>query len=254
MRDLALWSHRMQIGALAIGMLLLAGASERAGADERGEAGGRMPAITVTGQAEVATAPDAVHVTLAVESMAPTAADAAEDNRVRSERVILAAKTFLEKEGQISTTGFRLVPVYETPDKRPQQPGEKRKLVGYEVHNEITIELRDLARSGRLVDAGIAAGADRIAGMRFDLVDRSTALRKAVAAAGRDATAQAEALAAALGVRLGKIRSASTVREPIRFPQDHAMGRAVMAAAHTPIEPGDVTVSASVYVTYEIAR
>jgi uncharacterized protein YggE len=250
MWDLALWSNRMQMSALAIGALLSAGAPGHVWA---AEADGRMPAITVSGRAEVATAPDAVYVTLAVESMAPTAADAAEDNRVRSERVIAAAKKFLAQEGQISTTGFRLVPVYETPDKRPQQAGEKRTLVGYEVHNEVTVELRDLTQSGRLVDAGIAAGADRIAGMRFDLVDRQTALREAVVAAGRDATAQAEALAAALGVRLGKIRLASTVREPIRFPQDRAIGRAVMAAAHTPIEPGDVTVSASVDVTYDIA-
>jgi uncharacterized protein YggE len=241
----------MRISALAIAILLSAGSTGRAVAEDVDV---RIPAITVSGSGEVATAPDVVYVTLAVESMAQTAADAAEDNRVRSERVIAAAKKFLEKEGHISTTGFRLVPVYETPNKRPQQAGEQRTLVGYEVHNEVTAELRDLTQSGRLVDAGIAAGADRIAGMRFDLVDRSTALREAVAEAGRDATAQAEALAAALGVQLGQIRSASTVRESIRLPADHAIGRAVMAAAHTPIEPGAVTVSASVYVTYDIAR
>jgi uncharacterized protein YggE len=210
------------------------------------------PSITVTGHAEVSVAPDLVRVTFAVDSMAPTAAAAAADNRERAERLIASTKEFLRTEGRVSTSGFHLVPVYETPSKRPQQPGEKRTLVGYEVHNEITVELRDLKRTGQLVDAAITSGADRVAGVGFDLSDRRAALQECIGAAGRDATAQAEALAAALGVRLGKIRSVSTDREPIRVPYEGAVGRAVMASAQTPVEPGDVQVAASVHVSYEI--
>jgi uncharacterized protein YggE len=210
------------------------------------------PSITVTGHADVSVPPDLVRVTFAVDSMAPTAAAAAADNRERAEQLIASTKAFVQKDGRVSTSGFQLVPVYETPSKRPQQPGEKRTLVGYEVHNEITVELRDLKRAGQLVDTAITSGADRVAGIGFDLSDRRAALQEGIAAAGRDATAQAQALAAALGVRLGKIRSVSTDREPIRVPYEGAVGRAMMASAETPVEPGDVQVAASVHVTYEI--
>ncbi|HXN11975.1 MAG TPA: SIMPL domain-containing protein, partial [Candidatus Acidoferrales bacterium] len=64
---------------------------------------------------------------------------------------------------------------------------------------------------------------------------------------------QAEALASALNVKLGKVLKATTVSQE-RPPIPLRMGRAMSMSANvaTPVEPGEVTVPATVSLTFEI--
>jgi hypothetical protein len=197
-------------------------------------------------------APDVLTVAFTVEITAPTAARATEENAARAGRVIGALKEVVAANGRVTTSGYRLFPVYdEPPPPRPSVP-RKPTLIGYRAENEIAVEITRLEDAGRLIDSGVRAGVDRVNDMRFDLADRAGARRRALAAAGADARAQAETIAAGLGVRLGRLRSASAAPEAVRAPYESFAVAARMSSAEVPVEPGDVRIEATLDVTYAV--
>jgi len=203
--------------------------------------------ISVTGQGEVTAAPDLVRLAVAVETTAAKASAAVSENADRSDKVARALKGLMGKDDKLSTTHYSIEPRYE-PGK-PGQPVEPR-IIGYVVHNEVQVETHTINGVGAVIDAAIAAGGNRVSNLQFMLSNRNEQLRAALASAGAEAQAQAESIAKALGVKLKAVVSATTVSAPIIQPR-FAMA-AMEARPATPIEPGAVSVSATLQVTYEI--
>jgi len=160
-------------------------------------------------------------------------------------------KALLDADDTAVTTRYTIEPRYET--ARPGEPREPR-ITGYVARNEVQVESRRIDRVGALIDAAIAARANRVSGLQFSLSKRAESLRTAIEKAGADARAQAESVARGLGVRLKGVLSATTATAPIvsarRFEALAMAGEARQAP--TPIEPGELTVSATLQVTYEI--
>ncbi len=207
--------------------------------------------ISVAGQGEVSIAPDLAILVVAIETTAPNAADAAGENATRSAKVASTLKGMVGKDDKVTTTRYSLEPRYE-PAKRGE-PGEPR-IIGYVARNEVQVETHKIDAAGFLIDAAINAGANRVSSLQFTLANRNEQLRAALAKAGGEARAQAESVAAALGVKLKAVLSATTVTPPIIQPRRfEALGMAAAEARPpTPIEPGAVSVSATLQVTYEI--
>ena len=105
---------------------------------------------------------------------------------------------------------------------------------------------------GPLIDAAIAAGANRVNSLDFNLRDDTRARNDAITKAAKDAQAQGQALAA-LGLKLGPIINATTMSgerpQPVRLIRAAAMS--AMSTA-TPVQPAEVTVPATVSLTYQI--
>ncbi len=206
--------------------------------------------ISVTGQGEVTASPDLVILTVAVETTAPTAAAAVTDNAKRSGAVVNAVKGLVGKDDKVTTARYTLEPHYQS--GKPGEPVEPR-ILGYVARNEVQIETHKIDAVGALIDAANGAGANRISGLQFTLANRNEQLRAALEKAGSEARAQAESVAKALGVTLKQVASATTSTGPIIQPRYLERGMAAMEArAPTPIEPGTVSVSATLQVTYTI--
>ena len=95
--------------------------------------------------------------------------------------------------------------------------------------------------------------ANRVNSLSFSVKDDTKPRSEAITIATRDAHAQASALASALGVKLGKVVKATTVSEVRPIPmQRGGMAMAMSAKVATPVEPGEVTVPATVSLTFEI--
>ena len=229
------------IGVLAIALLI----PHFAFAQSENSAAQSRRTIEVQGQGEAQGAPDIANISFQVETHARTASDAAAKNAKLAQKVIAALKSKVGDRGRVSTSGYSLNPDYE------QHNGMNRpNIIGYNAQNSISVETGALDQVGPLIDSGIAAGANRINDLNFDIKDNTKVRAEAIAAASHDAQAQAEALAQSLNVKLGKIVKATTVSEPRPVP---VMMRAVaMNAPATPIEPGQLTVPATVFLTYEI--
>ncbi|NOK01630.1 MULTISPECIES: SIMPL domain-containing protein [Myxococcus] len=206
--------------------------------------------IRVEGTGEVKAQPDEAFVDVAVETLAPNAKAAGEQNAKRMEKVIAALTSAGIARRDIQTRNYSVYPEYAPPLPNQTEP----KLKGYRVSNLVSVHVKDLSRVGNLLDQALAAGANRVDSVRFGLSRQEAvqgeALRQAVARARKSA----EVLAASLNVKLGAVLDASTVTEPPQlYPARFAMAEAADARGmSTPIQPEEQTVQGKVTLIFAI--
>ena len=205
--------------------------------------------IEVTGNGEAHVAPDVASLNLAIETHAATAQQSAGQNAALAQKVVDALTTKLQGKGKVWTGGYSLYPEYNEP-----RPNEKAVVTGYRAENSITVETGEIGMLGGLIDTAIAAGANRINFLNFTLRDESQARSQAIALAAKDAQTQAESLAKSLGVKLGPVVKATTEAEnrPMPVMRAGAMAMNASMGAPTPVQPNEVTVPATVSITYQI--
>ena len=233
---------------IAAAAAALLGLAATAAAQEQRTSG--PPVIRVQGTGEVRAAPDQAVADFAVETAAATAQQAAAENAQRMERVIAALVRAGVPRERIETRGYSVFPDY---DPRPVESGEMR-VRGYRVTNTVSATILDVARVGAVIDAALGAGSNRIHGVRFSVRDPQPFRARAIEEAARRARADAEALAAAMGVRLGMVREAATLDAgggPPVIMERMEMADVAMRAP-TPISPAEQVIRATVVVTYSI--
>jgi len=201
--------------------------------------------ITVQSTGEVHYVPDVAHITLGVNGEADTAAAAASDISTRADAVISTLKSLGIPAADIRTNGFNLY-------HRESTQTVKAAYVASEVINIKSA----VDKVGPAIDAAIRAGANQSYGLQFDASARDTLYRQAVQNAVQQAHDLAQAAASAGGVKLGALRSITvpSVATPGIMPLMRTAMPMAQAAAPPPIEPGTGAISASVSVTYSIAR
>jgi uncharacterized protein len=206
--------------------------------------------IEVTGNGEAHVAPDVASLNLAIETHAPTAQQSAGQNAALAQKVVDALNTKLQGKGKVWTGGYSLYPEYSD----SSQPNQKPAVIGYRAENSITVETGEIGMLGGLIDTAIEAGANRINFLNFTLRDESQARSQAITLAAKDALTQADSLARSLGVKLGPVVKATTQAEPGPMPVMRAGPMAMSASmgAPTPVQPNEVTVPATVSITYQI--
>ncbi|MFB6171758.1 MAG: SIMPL domain-containing protein [Haloarculaceae archaeon] len=212
-----------------------------------GSAATAGPTVQVSASGSVDADPDLAVVYLAVEHTAPTADAARERVATDAERMRAALRSAGVPDANVSTTAFAVAVVYDYTDAG-------REVDGYRAVHSFRVETAP-ADAGAIVDAAVGAGATRVDGVQFILSEerrralRAEALREAVANAESDATA----LTDAAGVSLGDVASLSTTDVGVSPPGPVYRGDQGASGGSTTLEPGPVTVTAQVHVTYEIA-
>jgi len=208
--------------------------------------------VSVNSHSEVRATPNLAIVSFAIVTEAKKAAEAAAENAKRASAVSAALKGSVGAEGKVTTAGYSVQPKYAYDGSSTTRNAPH--IDGYSVTNQVSVETAQIDSVGTLVDQGLGAGANQVGSVTFTLSERSAALREALTKAGAEARVQAESVAQALGVRLKGVVSASTQGSLRPQPRMFNLARAATAEASvtTPIEAGDVTVSADLTVTYEI--
>lgn len=208
--------------------------------------------IAVSAMATASRAPDQAVVNLAVETAARSAREAADQNARRMNELIAALRRLDIPEDQVRTVAYNMYPEYRHFDGRePQQPDRQPEIIGYRVTNMVAVTVDGAARAGAVIDAALAAGANRVDGLHFQLSDPDAARAEALREAVRKARAEAALLAEAAGLSLGAPIEISTSfgYPPPPMPPMPMMER-MDAAAPTPVAPGAVDVQASVSIVY----
>ncbi len=203
-------------------------------------------AITVTGTGEDQIAPDRARVSLGVVTQAATAAAAAQQNARLQQSVLDAVRAQGIPAEQISTSGYNVSPTTEY-----NQQTQRSRVTGYSVQNTVTVELRRIDQIGPVLDAVLAKGANTVSSLELYSSQAEASRRRALAKAVERARADAEAIAAAAGGRLGlllDLSSAPSFGPPRAFPM--AMARVATAPA-TPISEGLETNSASITARWQ---
>lgn len=229
--------------------LLLAGGGATAQQPRGAAATPRHPprTVTVSATASVQRRPDQAAVMVAVETHAQTAQAAVQQNAAHMNALMAT----LRKQGipaeHIRTVGYDLSPEYE---QRTGPSTGAPKIIGYRAQNTVQVVVDGVDKVGPLLDAVVASGANRIAGINFQLSDPLAARADALKAAVAQARREAEAVATAAGQRLGDVLDLSTGAEaPGPRPMFAARAEAM---APTPISPGQLEVSATVTAVYAL--
>jgi uncharacterized protein YggE len=206
--------------------------------------------IQVSGQASVSVAADIVRITLSVETEALTAGEATRENARRMEAVVIAVRGFEIDGMDLETHGYTLRPEYEV----ARDGSGTRVISGYRVQNNLSVTLPDVDATGRVLDAAVEAGANRVANLSFEASDTRQARLRVLREAVANAREQAEVIAEAMGVELGM---ALEVQGGAHAPPPGSPGGIMFRAAAestTPVEPGDQMVTASVTIKYRISE
>jgi uncharacterized protein YggE len=230
--------------AAALGLALMLAAPAALAADDP-----IQRTIVVNGVGEVSATPDRAHVSAGVVSQAPTAAAALTANNTAMARVMETLRGANILPQNIQTSNFSVSPQYEP--FRPDQPQPMpQRIIGYQVSNQVTVMVDDLARLGTVLDALVRAGANQLGGISFSFRDPKPLAEGARREAVEDAAAKARTLAAAAGVTLGPVISIQEGGGGFPIPRPMAFEAA--QARDVAIAPGESTVSINVSMTYAI--
>lgn len=208
--------------------------------------------VSVYGTATVHVAPDLATITIAVVTQNKDALQAQQENAKRSADVIKAVKGVSDPSLEVSTGGYAIT---------VQHPIEGNirttEITGYEVTNSISVKLRDLSKVGEVLDQATLAGANSVNNVSFGLQDDETTRREALSAATVDAVARVQAVVRGLNandtspVRFRIIDVSEPGLEYIPSRKTDQM-RTFAPAASTPIEAGEMDVTATVCLRAEL--
>jgi hypothetical protein len=202
--------------------------------------------LSTTGTGTVEAAADLAVVAVAVVRTAGTADDARGQVAADVERMRTALRDAGVPDDAVTTAAFAVYPQYDYRD------GERVERDFRAVH-EFRIET-DPGRAGEVVDLAVGNGATEVRGVQFTLADethatlRTQAIERAVAAARADA----DAMTAAAGLSVTGVESMSTSGGFTPVERVETADAAGDRAATT-FEPGPVSVSVTVQVTYRAA-
>jgi uncharacterized protein YggE len=246
------------VAVAAVAALTLAGCAKSGGT-----AAGASPAATVStdngrptiaarGVGLVKGTPDTLQVVLGVETHSASAQDALAQNNDKANALVKTLKDKGVDAKDIQTSQLSINPNYDN---------QGRRIVGYQVDNQVTATLHDIGGAGGLIDAAASAVGDavRVNSIGFSIDDDSGLKAEARTQAVHQAQVQAEQMAKAAGVKLGNIRLISEV--PATSPTPYAArfgavpsSAAGDAAAPAPVEPGQQQLSVTVDVVWDIAQ
>jgi len=197
----------------------------------------------VSSSGKVTVVPDVARVNLGVTITKPTVKAARENAAVSMNKIIAAVKALGVADADIQTVGLNLYPQYSN--------GSPARIVGYQISEQLQITVRDLDKTGDVVDAATAKGATDVNGISFELADPAKALNDARADAVAAAQVSAQAMATAGHVTLGSVVSISDTNptSPINYGALRSMAS---FDAATPVKPGTQDVSVQLTVVFEI--
>lgn len=207
--------------------------------------------ISVEAEGRHATRPDVMTISAGTVTTGATAAEAVAANNALARRLIDAVRELGIAPRDVRTASFSVRPQFDRPQRNREEGAPPPRILGYVVENSLEIRLRDLANADAIIGRLFDAGANSVGGPRFGLQDDREARRAAERAAIAEARAEAENYAAAVGRRLGRL-----LRISDRRAWTEAMSETIYVTGSrvspTPIEPGEITTRAIVFVDYAL--
>lgn len=205
--------------------------------------------ITVEGRGEIQTVPDVAQISLGVTTgIQPTAEAAMKKLSSSFDAVLKAVKGEGIKDEDIKTTNLTINPQYDYKDGR-------RTLRGFEASESIQVKIRDFSKISDVLGKTVLEGVNQVGGVSFIVDDPDQLQEEAQEKAIEDARDNAKQLAKALDVRLGKVKSFTSIKSGGGQPPVFARAMLEDAAGELsgpPVEPGSQEIVSTVTITYEL--
>ncbi len=208
--------------------------------------------LVVQADAVVEAVPDQLELRLGVVTQQETAGQALRDNNERMRAVMKQLATMGIAVSEMQTGQFQIRPEWSVPP-RPTPANWQRRIVAYQVSNELQITTTRIDLAGDLLGIAQQAGANQIGNLQFSLADPETAQLKAIDLATTKARNKAHTLATAAGVRLGELLSLSLDNSNGFTAPKMMFNEARIAAVDSvPVATGKVDIQAAVTAIYRL--
>jgi uncharacterized protein YggE len=205
--------------------------------------------ITVSGSGAASLRATIFTTYVGVETQANTTEDAMEQNAEKMNNVVSALRASGLTDDEMQTSQFSVSSVYDKPE------WEGGIIIGFQVVNDLTIHSNKTDHVGKIIDAAVAAGANRVGDITFTLPGEKIQELKveAMQKAAEDAKLRADTYATTLGTRIVGVISIS---EPTNYDCFDGGGRMCLSvdpSSETPILIGNASVSVTITVVFMIA-
>lgn len=210
------------------------------------------PVVELSVHESVEVEPDIANVSAGVTTQARTAVEAMRTNATAMSAVVQRIKQLGIAERDIQTSGINLGAMYDY-----NQQTQRQVFRGYQASNRVSVKLRDIDKTGEVLDALVAAGATDLGGPDWSIDDDRAARAQARRTAVETARAQALEYARMAGyqnIRLLEINETIIPRQPMPLMMRQAARGEAADAAATPVQPGLVQTGVTVTVKYEMTR
>lgn len=211
-----------------------------------------VPTLKLCSQAILKKPSDELQLKMGVINLGETAQAALAENSVRMEAVIASLEAAGLTKKDYETGRFSIQPTY-TPYPKDPPADWKPSINGYEVSNSILIHTEKLDMAGKLIDVANKAGANSISDISFSLRNPRIYWHEALGEATANAISDAHAMASVAQVNLLRVLSITLDEMHVSSPHVNASYLSKsMSGSAPPIEPGEVTLTATVSIAYEI--
>ncbi|WP_433544775.1 SIMPL domain-containing protein [Streptomyces sp. CA-294286] len=236
--------------ALAGGLLLSGAVPAAAFTTAPAAVGAARPApstVTVTGSGEATATPDTAFVAMGVETTAPATRTALAAQSTAARALLDAVRAQGVADSDVRTESLSLTPLHE------YENGSQR-LIGYQAGQNFSVRVRDLSRTGAVIQAAMDAAGDagRVNGVSFDVADAAPLRAAARRAAHLDAREKAAQHARLSGRLLGRLVSLTESDAGRPRPVDVPPGAVADAPPSASLAPGQVKDEVTVTAVYEL--
>lgn len=212
--------------------------------------------ITVSETVERETMPDEVYVYMDIKTRAEAATDAKDENAQISDAVLNALYNYGVEEDNIETSSY-----YLSEETKWDKYKNEYIVTGYTLTHTLKITTADIDIVGEIIDTAVDAGATEVNSVQFSLSrSRESEIKgEVLALAAQKAKTKAENIVDAIDVDLGEVVSISESSYYNPYPwyarsMGYEMDVAEEVSYKTSISPQELTVTATVTLTYEIVQ
>ncbi|MEK9198880.1 SIMPL domain-containing protein [Ureibacillus sp. 179-F W5.1 NHS] len=203
----------------------------------------KVRVISVVGNSQIEVKPDYAQLQIEVVTQGENITEVQTENANKMNQVIEALLALNIERQNIQTAYFNIFPRYDYIEG-------KQVFRGYEVSNAIQVEVDNISEVGMVIDQAIKSGANRITGLEFKLRNEEAYYNSALQLALQNAHEKALAIASSLRL--------SYMPQPIEIVEESSGGPILLKnvamtqrLSETPIEPGTITVEATLNVKYQ---
>ncbi len=205
--------------------------------------------ISVSGTGSADVQPDRARIVMSIVSRDPSLSVAQNGASDVTGKVLAIIDDLDIDRSRVDTTGASV-----RPDYRYNNETREQELHGYIAQRQIKVEFRDLDNLSKVIEGAVAAGVNQVSEPQLFSSKQRDVYRQALENAAADARANAERLAAALGMSLGPVLRIDAGTQIMPMPnQRQAFANAMAVDTEgASYNPGDLSVHTTIGVEFEL--
>ncbi|WNF35138.1 SIMPL domain-containing protein [Bacillaceae bacterium IKA-2] len=199
--------------------------------------------LKVSGEGTISISPNQVNITIGAITEKKSLQEAQRENAIIISKIITAMAQLGIQRKNIQTVIYRIDTLYDYKDG-------VQLFRGYSVNHQLQVKIDDIEKTGLVVDHAVNQGANTVSNIEFTVAQPEAYYNEALKLALQNAYIKALTLTSQLAVNLNPIpfkleELLKRISSPVPYSQT------MMATAEaTPIQPGEITISATITVDY----